>query len=975
MVTRTIEELSARLVSVIASSFRNITPLNWDTLGDGKFRLSVNAGNSSELIVIGYRGSALVRLDGRPYFELDGYHKAIPLPSGSHTVEAEFTPYAAFGELVGINAGKPYLVTRDYSALRFWAYASSVLELARSINDDSVKVELLKALTEAFKKVPFTSVSREQLILAAELYGMPWSERISQTITQDLDNVYTESSGGNFDEALGVLRGLLSGLLPRFGKGGLLIGLAHAHIDAAWLWNFDETRRKVLRTFATVVSLMGRFNFTYIQSSALYYQWLLEDDPELFNEVRRLVSEGRWILGAGWVEADANMLSGESWARQMLYSQRFYMRHFGKTAEVLWLPDTFGFNQTLPQIAKLSGIKLFATHKVYWNDTNKFPYNVFNWIGPDGGKLPAVTFGNGRGGYNSDFTVSSVLEQWRNWVDKDYPMLYSYGYGDGGGGPTVEMLLRAEAINELPILPKVDLVSGISKYIDVKPVNEWRGELYLETHRGTLTSHSRMKLLNRRCEVALREAELWSALAGTYDNAKISELWKTLLKDQFHDVLPGSAIREVYKTVYPELEEVIKKANEIAVEAARKIAGGGEALLAFNSLPWDRVDYVVVNEPVEGSQRINEGYLVRVKVPSVGYATVKHVEPSEPVRITEDSDGYIMENKFIRVRLSKNGRLISMIDKGSGRELIKEPSNVLVAYENMPGWSDAWDIEKGYEETSFTLNASESSVEARGPLMASVRFKYDFRRSSIIQEVRLYADSKRLDFKTTIKLVDRELLYKAWFHLDLNTDEAYFDAPYTPIKRPTVTNTSWDLARFEVPMHKWVSLSECCFGAALLNDGKYAVSVKGSSIGITLAKTPIFPDPATDLEEVTFTYSLMPHGGDLVEVHRAAWELNAPMLVIKGKPGEASLIRLRPSNLMLEAVKVSEDDSKALVIRVSEITNSRGTGELELPFKPSEAYETNLIETTKSSEGIEVTGNTVKFRYGNKQVKSIVVKL
>ncbi|MGC9137081.1 alpha-mannosidase [Caldivirga sp.] len=974
MVTRSFDELSARLVFVIASSFRNIKPLTWDTIGDGKFKLSVNAGDSSELVVIGYRGSALVKLDGSPYFELDGYHKSIPLPSGSHTVEAEFTPYAAFGELVGINAGKPYLVTRDYSALRFWAYASSALELARIINDDAVKVELLKALTEAFKKVPFTSVSREQLILAAELYGMPWSERINQTITQDLDNVFTESSGGNFDEALGVLRGLLSALLPRFGKGGLLVGVGHAHIDAAWLWPFEESRRKVVRTFATVVTLMRRFNFTFIQSSAQYYQWLLEDAPELFNEVRRLVEEGRWILGAGWVEADANMLSGESWARQMLHSQRFYMKHFGRKAQVLWLPDTFGFNQTLPQIAKQSEISLFATHKVFWNDTNRFPYNVFNWVGPDGGKIPAVAFGNGRGGYNSDFTVASVLEQWRNWVDKDYPMLYSYGYGDGGGGPTVEMLLRAEAVNELPILPKVDLMSGISKYIDIKPINEWRGELYLETHRGTLTSHSRVKFLNRRCEIALREAEVWSALAGTYDNARLSGLWRILLRDQFHDVLPGSAIRDVYNAVYPELENIVKEAYSIARDAAVRIAGQGDSLLAFNSLPWDRVDYVTVNEPIQGGQRVDDGYLVRVKVPSVGYTTVKHLEPSEPVRLIEDSEGFTLENSRLRVRLSRLGELVSLIDKASGRELIREPSNIIVAYENAPGWSDAWDIERGFEETSFTIKADSASVKHNGPLLASVVFNYGFRRSSITQEVRLYADSSRLDFVTTMRLVDRELMYKAWFHLDLNTDEAWFDAPYTPIRRPTVTNTSWDLARFEVPMHKWVSLSECCLGAALLNDGKYGVSVKGSSIGLTLARTPVFPDPATDLGEFTFTYSLMPHDGDLIKVNRAAWELNTPILLTRGRPGEASLIRLKPSNLMLEAIKVSEDDEGTLIIRISELANTRGVGELQLPFKPTQAYETNLIETTRSSEGIEINENTVKFKYGNRQVKTIAIK-
>ncbi|KUO87182.1 MAG: alpha-mannosidase [Caldivirga sp. CIS_19] len=779
MVTRSFDELSARLVFVLASSFRNIKPLKWDSVGDNRFRLSVDAGDSSELVVIGHRGSALIRLDGRPHFELDRYHRAIPIPPGSHTIEAEFTPYADFGEIVGVDPGKPFLVARDYSALRFWAYASSALELARTINDDAVRDALLRALTEAFKRVPFTSVSREQLLLTAELYGMPWGERIMQTITDDLSNVYVESSGGNFDDALGVLRGLVGG----FGKVGVVFGVGHAHIDAAWLWPFEESRRKVLRTFATVVTLMKRFNFTYVQSSALYYQWLLEDDPQLFSEVRRLVDEGRWILGAGWVEADANMLSGESWARQMLYSQRFYKRHFGKYAEVLWLPDTFGFNQTIPQIAKQSKIKAFISFRVTQNDTNRFPYSVFKWIGPDGDWITAVAFGNGRDGYNGSFTVNSILEQWRNWVDKDQPMLYSYGYGDGGGGPTEDMLLMAEAINEAPALPKVDLTSGLSGYLKViKPINEWRGELYLEQLRGTLSSHSRVKLLNRLVEVALREGELWCGLAGVYDRSRFTNLWLTLLRDQFHDVLPGSAVRVVYEGVYRELEGVYREAMSLAEGCARLIAGDGDELLVFNSLPWDRLGYVKVSEPMPNTQGMGDGYLALVKAPSVGYSVLKPLSPVEPVRLVEDGGGFILENSRVSARVNLDGTVASVVDKASGRGLLRGLGNVIVAYENAPGWADAWDVERGFEETAFTIRASEHAVVARGPLYAGVRFTYRFRRSTIIQEVGLYADSPRLDFKTTIRLVDRELLYKAWFSFDVNTDEAIFDAPYTPMR-------------------------------------------------------------------------------------------------------------------------------------------------------------------------------------------------
>jgi Alpha-mannosidase len=348
----------------------------------------------------------------------------------------------------------------------------------------------------------------------------------------------------------------------------------------------------------------------------------------------------------------------------MLYSQRFYKRHFGKYAEVLWLPDTFGFNQTIPQIAKQSKIKAFLTHKVFWNDTNKFPYNVFRWVGPDGDWITAVAYGNGRGGYNGDFTVSSVLEQWRNWADKDQPMLYSYGYGDGGGGPNVEMLLRAEAINDLPILPKVDLTSGLNGYLNsVKPTNEWRGELYLETHRGTLSSHSRVKLLNRLVEVALREGELWCGLAGVYDRSRFTGLWLTLLRDQFHDVLPGSAVRVVYEGVYRELEGVYREAMGLAEGCARLIAGEGNELLVFNSLPWDRFGYVKVSEPLPNTQGMGDGYLALVKAPSVGYSVLKPLSPVEPVRLVEDGGGFVLENSRVSARVNLDGTVASVVDK------------------------------------------------------------------------------------------------------------------------------------------------------------------------------------------------------------------------------------------------------------------------------------------------------------------------
>ncbi len=754
-----------------------------------------------------------------------------------------------------------------------------------------------------------------------------------------------------------------------------MVALAHAHIDTAWLWPFEETKRKAYRTFSTVLTLMDHYDFKYIQSAAIYYDWIKREEPLIFERVREKIMGGKWILGAGWVEFDTQMISGESLARQLLYSQRFYRENFGRTADVLWLPDTFGFTPTLPQAARLGGVKVFATHKVFWNDTNTFPYNVFLWIGPDNSSLKTVAFGHGKGGYNSDFTADSVYEQWQNWVDKNHPMLYSYGYGDGGGGPTEEMLLRAEAVDSLPILPRVELNGSLESVVHDPVSEEWRGELYLEDHRGVFTSHSKMKLLNRRAELALREAETWATFAGTYDKEKFSSLWKTLLKNQFHDVLPGSSIREVYSEAYPELENVIAEAERIAEEAMRKIAGEGRSTLVFNSLPWDREDYVVLEKEVEGSQRIPEGFLAKARAPSVGYAPLAAAKAAPQVKITEENDSYLVENKFFTIRISKNGRLLSIWDKEASREVLKNPGNKLVAYENIPGWADAWNIEKGYKETSFEITASESWIGSKGPLMASACFTYPFRRSEIRQEIRIYSDSRRIDFKTTIGMKDRELLVKTWFDFEVNAEKAVSDVPFGVTERPTARNTSWEKAKYEVAMQKMVDLSEHCYGVALLNDGKYGVSIEGSSIGLSLTRTPVFPDPSTDLEETAFTYSIYPHTGDWKEagVLRRAYELNVPLRVVKGRKDSKSFLKIGSDNLMLEAVKTPEDGD-GIVLRLYEFYNARGKTRINLAIKAKSVESVDLLESNTVNRDLRIDRNGLEFTYCNREIITLKIR-
>jgi alpha-mannosidase len=970
---RSINELNSRLAFIFAASLNDIRRLEWmPTNKPHEYSLAITSLPGDRLVITRYSGSALVNVDNEPFFALDGYHKEIPLSPGDHKIVADFYPYKAFGEHVNIDPGIPFLVNVDEDARQLWLYGVTLIELINGTTDEYVKQRILDALTRALSISKFEGISRDQLMLASDMLASFPHHLVDFIDGYDLQVTINHDK---YVSALAVLKMELEALRNELGKRGSLIGVGHAHIDAAWLWPFEETARKVARTFSTVVTLMRKHDFHYIQSSALYYEWIRNNYPSLFNEIKRLVAEGKWELGAGWVEFDANISSGESIARQLLYSQRYFLETFGKMAEVLWLPDTFGFSAQLPQLIRLSGIKLFATHKVFWNDTNKFPYSIFEWVGIDGSSVAAVAFGNGAGGYNSTFSAGEVLQQWSNWKDKDKPMLYSFGYGDGGGGPTEEMLIKAKAIDDAPLMPKVSL-GGVNEMIRyAKPMNKWVGELYLETHRGVYTSHSRMKYLNRRAENAMREMEIWSTMVGNYDRDEARELWRVIMKNQFHDVLPGSAINDVYREVYPEMENVINKGMSLASSAIKRIAGKGNKCMVFNSLSWDRVDYVTVQEEYPHSQAVSNGYLIKVSAPSVGYSECIPLKPIHPVSIIEGDNYIILDNGLISLKLNKDGSITSLIDKENNMEALRGRSNVIIAYENIPGWADAWDIEKSYSYTSTEIHGKNYVITEKGPLRACIDFDMDFSQSSLKQSICMYADSRRVDFKTNMKLIDRELLLKAWFNVNANTDNAVFEIPYGVIRRSTTLNTSWNQAMFEVPMQKWVDVSDDGYGVALLNDGKYGVSVNHSMIGLSLGKSPLYPDPLTDMESNTFTYSIYPHAEDWfrAKVFRAAYELNSPPIIAKGLGGQVSLIGVAPDNLVLEAMKMAEDGD-GIVLRLFNIRNNRGRGWVRLWFKPSAAYATDILEMNKIDKYVDLNGDKVLFDYGNHEIITLIIK-
>jgi alpha-mannosidase len=643
---------------------------------------------------------------------------------------------------------------------------------------------------------------------------------------------------------------------------------------------------------------------------------------------------------------------------------------------------------------------------VYWNDTNNFPYSLFSWIGIDGTSIPSITFAHSKDGYNSSFSIGQLLEQWENWDEKDAPMLCSFGYGDGGGGPTEEMLVQAKIVDKLPLLPRVkfeskSLEENYEAYFQ-KTCNKWRGELYAEFHRGVLTSHTKIKMLNRKAELALREAELWSTVLRMQE--KVAEkpdferLWKAVLKNQFHDVLPGSAINEVYITAHKELGDIILRANEIAHGCMKRLAESVESgPILFNSLSWPREEYVTVPSKVGKSnvQEVEGGFLTKVRIPSIGFTTLTKDLGSNSaesqVTINEEGGGVLIENKFLKVRMSKgDGAIESIYDKEAHREILRAKSNLFVFYENIPGWADAWDIEKGYKLTSFEAPPLEDfKIVEHGPLRATIKAKrQEFRHSRIMQLISLYADSRRIDFVTTTEMHDKELLLKVWFHFDLNSDKATFDIPFGNVDRKTTTNTSWEQAQFEVPMQKWVDISESDYGVSILNDGRYGVAAENSSLGISVVKTPIYPDYAADsVAQSTFTFSLLPHKGEWKEalVPQRAYELNVPIRIIDSssigrndlseKITNTTFINIDSPNLMLESVKISEEDDEEIIIRLCEIHNKRGVAQVTFWKKINDVKCLDLLELSEVKKNIEIAENKALIPYHNFEILTVKSRL
>jgi len=740
----------------------------------------------------------------------------------------------------------------------------------------------------------------------------------------------------------------------------------HAHLDLAWLWPLEETRRKARRTFHTVSRLLEHYpELTFNQSSAQFYAFIEEDDPELFEAIRHRVREGRWeVLGGMWVEPDLNMPCGESIARQLLYGQRYFRSTFGQTSPVCWLPDCFGFSPALPQLLSLARIDSFFTHKMNWSESNPFPYDLFWWEGLDGTKVLAHGFNNPDGGYNGRLGPLALAGTWRNFRGKQFhpETLLTVGYGDGAGGPTAEMLERHRGLQSFPALPSAHFGRVDDYYEEIRSglgdtrLPEWSGELYLEFHRGTLTSQGRIKRLHRLAERNLVAAETVSALralVGGPPPENLEDQWRIFLRNEFHDILPGSSVREVNETAETELLEVASDAAErldaqLHALAREKVVGGANVgVLAVNPDASSRPLRLELPSGVAGAQEVEGGSVVATKdsIAPLSIAVAVNLRPQTGLEAGEDR----LENELVSVGFGDDGTIASVFDKGAGRETLAGRGNQLWAFVDKPRAWDAWDLDAAYALDGEEITARESiELIERGPHRAALRIVRPFRNSRITQEVRLWANSKRLDFKTTLEWNDRHFLLKCRWPLGVRARVASFETAFGIVQRPTHRNTSWDQAQFEVAGHRFADLSEPGYGVALLNDGRYGHNALNNELGLSLLRSPAYPDPLADEGTHGFTYSLFPHEGGLIDggVLAEAEDLNRPLPAIPVQASGAATwqpVRLEGVALGLGALKRREDGD-GLVLRVYEPQGARGPLTVQLPEPWTVTAEVDLLE-------------------------------
>ena len=740
------------------------------------------------------------------------------------------------------------------------------------------------------------------------------------------------------------------------------IAVGHAHIDTGWLWPVKETIRKCARTFSNQLGLLETYpDFVFGASQPAHYAMIKEHYPALYEKIKAAVKSGRWELqGAMWVEADCNITGGESMVRQFIHGKNFFKDEFDFDVKNLWLPDVFGYSATMPQIMKRAGVDYFLTQKLCWSQFNQFPHTTFNWRGIDGSTVLTHFPPERSNNYNAKLLPSAMISGEENFQEKEAfdEMLVPFGVGDGGGGPKAELIERGLRQRDLEGVPRLrfgradDFFERMAEHS--AELSTWSGELYLEQHRGTFTTQALTKRGNRLLEQALRQTEylLSCGTLDDYPGAELDGIWKTLLLNQFHDIIPGSSIRKVYEVTEQDYADGLEACARIQDAAAERLfKEDKDSLVLVNTLNIPFTRAITLPQGWAGA----EGITVQKELDATVSAMVQ-LPPQGMLAITRGTDapeveavsGRILENDLVRYEFSEHGEIVTAYDKEAGREFLCDTANVLTLYEDCPTSNDAWNIEIYYEGQALeTARGVGHSSSGRGAVRQGLRFELTIGQSSLTQKVFLDANSKRLDFVTEVDWQECHRMLRVAFPTTVRADVASFDIQYGYVQRPTHRNLSWDMARFEVAAHKYADLSDNDYGVALLNDCKYGYKVLENVIDLNLLRSPTHPDPDADLGHHAFTYSLLPHSGALIEsdVQEQAIQLNQPPACFVGHAlGEAAVpVTVEGEGVALEVLKKAEKEA-CLVMRLVERWGCETTATVALSDKNASLVETDLLE-------------------------------
>jgi len=846
--------------------------------------------------------------------------------------------------------------------------------------------------------------------------SLPEGELRRARILRALDRALNEFANGGKAEINRAGDTLKEQLDKKNGEVAFQVSaIGHGHLDLVWLWPLRETIRKAGRTFSSSLRCMEEYpEYKFAASQPQLYQLVKERYPGLFEQIKKAVAAGSWEpLGAMWVEPDCNIPSGESLVRQIYYGKRFFKEEFGVEVDNLWLPDTFGFSPVLPQLMRKSGVKYFMTQKMSWSKTNTFPHHTFEWMGIDGSRvlshfLPSNTM-------NSKLLPKELLFGASNFRQKDRcnHWLFSFGEGDGGGGPGRHHLEFARRARNCAGVPRVTqrFVRDFFRLAEQEAgdIPIWHGELYLERHRGTLTTCGRTKWYNRRSEVLLHDLELLHLLNHFlldegYPSDQLEALWKALLLQQFHDILPGTTIHMAFEESARSFEELIANCEASIRQTlesftlglyGRRGSAGGLILVNTTAFPRRQIcrlprEVVGEEEQLLGRdgvpvalQRGADEIFLECDLPAYGFVHLQRkVSNSKPEKFQPlGVSGRKLENSLLRLEFTKSGNLERVFDKQEQREVIaeKEEANQLLLFRDVPVGYDAWDIDPYYsEEPPECGKLISMQVKESGPLCASILLEWAISKSTISQEICLYKDSRLIEFKTRVQWREDRRMLKTRFPLNIHGEHAQFDIQFGNISRPAFKNTSWEQVQYEVFAHKWVDLAESGYGVALLNDCKYGHNACQNIVELTLLRSPVDPDPLRDRGTHSFTYALYPHRGDFRAggVIPVSYFLNFPVVHLvtstdaEAKSAVASLehrplFSVNEANVVLETVKRAEVD-EAIVLRFYESFGRRGKVQLQTPFAVSRAREADLLEndledlSVKRSKGESIVDFHVK---------------